>query len=284
MADECKKDDKVTVGKDTVYGIIIVALVALLTISIFTHGFGIVPCKGVSFINYTTANGTTKIMVSGVPQLTLDKGSLPAYGQSSAPVSWITFSDYQCPFCAKLENDAVASVKSNYVSTGKVKLYWKDMPLSGHDKAKTAAIAARCANEQGKFWEMHGKIFTNQNSWSSTDASKVKTTFEGYASAIGLDSTKFSSCLSTNTYDTQISKDTNDAKSAGVSGTPGVLVVLPKDKTDYNSLDSVVKTYPPHPVYGGGMVMYQDEDNYIVLVGGAYPYSAFEALLKTVTY
>lgn len=276
--------ETVTVGKDMVYGAIVVFLVALLTISVFTQGFGIVPCKSSTGTvcptntSGTTTNNSATAMIAGVPQISVGIGSLPAYGQSSAPVTWIEFSDYQCPFCQRLVYQTNANIKTNYVATGKVKMYWRDLPLSFHDKAIDMAAAARCANEQNKYWEMHDKIFEKQSSWASISKAQVKSTVKGYATDIGIDATKFETCFASNKYTSAITKDMQDASSLGVSGTPGIFVVIPKDKANYNSLKTVVAKYSQ------GMKLYQDSKNLIVFVGGAYPYSAFDEVLKTVKF
>jgi protein-disulfide isomerase len=279
-----KTEEKVTLSKDTIYGSVIVVLVALLVLSVFTQGFGILPGKAITVTtgttvsgNSTTSGSTTGIaMITGVQQLTVGIGSLPAYGKESAPVSWIEFSDFQCPFCEKLVTQTNSKIKSNYVSSGKVKMYWRDLPLSFHDKADDMAAAARGAAEQGKFWEMHDKIFEKQTAWSSVPEAQIATVITGYAKDIGLDSAKFDAYLAGGTYAANITQDKSDAGDAGVSGTPGVFLLLPKDKTDYTSVKNAISKY------GEGIQLYQDEKNIIVFVAGAYPYEAFDAILKTV--
>jgi len=262
--------------KDIVYGGTIVVLVALLMISLFTQGFGIVPCQATA-TNNTGSNSSGSSMVPGVSQLSVGLGDMPVLGQASAPVTWIEISDYQCPYCEKLASDASKNVKSNYVSAGKVKMYFRDFPLSFHANAEDAALAARCANDGGKFWEMHDKLFATQSTWSS--ATNFQTVAEGYATELGLDSSTFSSCLSSGKYSSALSSDMSDASSLGVSGTPAVFLLLPKDKTDYTKLQSALSTG-----YGSYMDLYQDEDNYVIMVVGALPYSAFQSVLDTVTY
>lgn len=91
-------------------------------------------------------------------------GNLPVLGNINAPVTIIQFSDYQCPYCAKLYSDAEAQIKKEYVDTGKVKIYFRDYPLSQiHQGAEKAAEAARCAGDQGKYWQMHDAIFQYQS-------------------------------------------------------------------------------------------------------------------------
>lgn len=289
-------NETITFSKDHIYGIFIVALVALLALSVFTSGFGIMPaksgntstgtCTGTSGSTGTGSTGGTGSTagtgsgdpLAGINTLTVSPGDSPIDGQASAPVTWVEFSDFQCPYCSRLYLQTDNLIKSNYVVTGKVQMYFRYFPLSFHDKANVAALAAACANAQGKFWEMHNKLFTDQTAWSSLSASEAPATFEGYATGLGLDGTKFASCMSANTYATQIAADETEGQSYGVQGTPGVFVILPKAKTDIATLKTVVGSY------GDGMTLFQDSDHITVFVAGAYPYSAFSAILNTVTY
>lgn len=86
----------------------------------------------------------------------------PVLGDANAAVTMVEFSDYECPFCKRFYDDTLAQIKSTYIDTGKLKLVYRDYPLSFHPGAEPAAQAANCAGEQGKYWEMHDKIFEAQ--------------------------------------------------------------------------------------------------------------------------
>jgi protein-disulfide isomerase len=264
--------------KDIVYGGVIIVLVALLTLSVLTQGFGFVPCAITDNVDTSeNSSGNDVGNDPSIPQITVGPGDMPALGQTNALVTWIEFSDYQCIFCSKLAIQTNSEVKSNYVNSGKVKMYFRDFPLGFHDKAADAALASRCANDQGKFWAMHDKLFAEQSSWSaSMDFSSV---LSGYATELGMDASKFDACVAGKTYSSEIGLDMQEGSAAGISGTPGVFLVLPKDKTDLNAVKSVVSGS-----YKDYMDLFQDDDNYIVMVVGALPYSAFEPILKTVNY
>lgn len=83
-------------------------------------------------------------------------------GDPGAPIAIIEYSDFQCPFCRSFFNDTLPSIKKNFVETGKAKLIYRHFPLNFHPAAQPSAEAAECANDQGKFWEMHDAIFTKQ--------------------------------------------------------------------------------------------------------------------------
>jgi protein-disulfide isomerase len=275
------EDVKFTLSKDHVYGGFIVVLVALLVISVMTSGFGIMnkPAANTSTCGASGSNGSVAgNNYAGLQQLSVSSGGMPAQGQTSAPVMWVEFSDFQCPYCERLYSQTDSLINSNYVVAGKVQMYFRYFPLGFHDKANIAAMAAACANEQGKFWAMHNKLFESQSAWSSLAAENAPATFEGYATALGLDGTKFTSCMSTNKYATDIAASETEGQSYGVQGTPGVFLIMPKAKTDFNTLKTIVASN------GGGVQMYQDSDNIIVFVAGAYPYATFSSILDTVTY
>jgi len=84
-------------------------------------------------------------------------------GEADAPVVLIEFSDYQCLYCRNFWRDTLPMIKSEYINTGKVRFVYRDLPLSVHPAAIPAAQATECAEEQGMFWEMHDKIFSEQD-------------------------------------------------------------------------------------------------------------------------
>ena len=106
-------------------------------------------------------------------------------------------------------------IESEYIKTGKVKYVVLDFPLESiHRNAFKAAEAARCAGEQGKFWEMHARLFANQQALAPTNLPQ-------HAQALGLDVPKFQQCLESGKYATEIRKDLAEGQKAGVTGTPG---------------------------------------------------------------
>ncbi|NOZ81244.1 MAG: thioredoxin domain-containing protein [DPANN group archaeon] len=106
-------------------------------------------------------------------------------GSPDAKVTIVEFSDYQCPYCERFYSQTLGQIEKNYIDTGKVKLVYRDFPLSFHPHAEKAAEAAECAGEQGKYWEMHNKLFDNQESLGVDNYKK-------WAGDIGLDQTKSS--------------------------------------------------------------------------------------------
>ena len=105
----------------------------------------------------------------------------PSRGKADARVTIVEFTDYQCPFCSRYVRETYPQLDKEYVQTGKVKYVLRDLPLEAiHPLAMKAAEAAHCAGEQGKYWEMHDRLFANQTELARTDLAK-------HAQALGLD-------------------------------------------------------------------------------------------------
>ncbi len=157
----------------------------------------------------------------------------PTKGKADAPITIVEFSDFQCPFCRQFYSNAYQQLLTNYVNSGTVKIVFRNFPLSFHAQAQTSANAAECALEQGKFWEMHDKLFEEQNKLDGGDpkTGPVKSTvsytaddLKRWAKDIGLDATKFNSCLDSKKYDAKVNADFAAGAAAGVSGTPSFYV------------------------------------------------------------
>jgi len=138
----------------------------------------------------------------------------PELGPKDAPVTIVEFGDFQCPFCKKSE-DSIKQVRTKYAD--KVRLVYMDFPLSFHPNALPAAEAARCAGDQGKFWQFHDALFDAQPNLKSAD-------LKAAAAKLGLDRQKFDSCLDQNKYQNAVRIDQAEGESLGVDGTPAFFI------------------------------------------------------------
>jgi protein-disulfide isomerase len=157
-------------------------------------------------------------------------------GDKSAPVTIVEFSDFQCPYCSRLQ-PTLRDVLKAYPK--EVKLVYKHFPLSFHKQAKNASKAAEAAREQGKFWEMHDVIYENFN--KLTDKS-----FDEFAIKLGLDMEKFKADYASTKYDKMIQDDINLARKAGVTGTPSLFMngkrMQRRSLDDFKqSIDKIIK-------------------------------------------
>jgi protein-disulfide isomerase len=146
----------------------------------------------------------------------------PYLGDANAPITLVEFGDYQCFFCNKHFHETEHNILSNYVETGKVKIIFKDFTIIGPDSI-TAAHAAHCANDQGKFWEYHDILYNNwtgeNNGWASSE------NLLRFAQDIELDIDEFSDCMLNDTFTSIITNSNSDAKTLGLTGTPAFFVI-----------------------------------------------------------
>ena len=149
-----------------------------------------------------------------IPRADVSADDDPFMGPADAPITIIQFAEYQCPYCGKA-GESVKQVMEEY--EGKVKMVFRDFPLSFHDRAVPAAVAANCAGEQGKYFEMHDQMMANQRSLTEEDLTK-------YATNISLDLDKWKTCRKDPKHEAEVKKDMADGAAVGVSGTPAFFI------------------------------------------------------------
>lgn len=160
-------------------------------------------------------------------------------GNKKAKVTIVEYSDFECPFCQRF-HPTMKQILDKY---GKdIRVVYRHFPLSFHPQATPAALASECASEQGKFWEMHDKLFEAGVSASGS--------YTDYAQSLGLNTSKFDSCMKEQKYLSRIKEDQTDGQNAGVQGTPHSIILGPKGEK--------------------------------IPVSGAQPFEAVEAALKQV--
>jgi protein-disulfide isomerase len=182
------------------------------------------------------------VPTTNIVKMSVATGSY-SLGHENALVTMVEFADYQCPFCRKFHSDTFAELKKNYIDTGKLRFISRDLPLDIHANAYSAAVAARCAGEQGRFWQMRDAMFRSDD---LTSASLLR-----YGRQITLDMTAFGTCLKGKKYIPVIQKDVADAGALGITGTPSFVV----GKTVKDELEGV-------------------------RIVGAVPYSVFDTTIK----
>ena len=146
-------------------------------------------------------------------EMILSVENAPFKGDKNAKLTLIEFSDYQCPFCARHFREALPLIESEYITKGKLKYVFRDFPVTSlHREAFKAAEAAKCAEEQGKYWEMHDRLLINQ---------KLRLEdLEPNVQALKLDLKEFRQCLDSGTQAMKIHKDIAEGQKAGIKGAP----------------------------------------------------------------
>jgi protein-disulfide isomerase len=148
------------------------------------------------------------------PRQAVAEAGRPARGPAGAPIEMIEFSDFQCPYCLKA-NPTVTQVLNTYGD--RIRFVYRNYPLPNHPYARPAAEAAQCANEQGKFWPYHDRLFANQQRLTVPDLKQ-------HAAEVGLDTAKFNACLDSHKYASVVEKDIAIGNESGVDGTPAFFI------------------------------------------------------------
>jgi cyclophilin family peptidyl-prolyl cis-trans isomerase/protein-disulfide isomerase len=141
-------------------------------------------------------------------------------GPSKAAVTLVVYGDFQSPFCADLEV-ILARLRREYPDD--LRIVFRQYPLPQHDKARLAAQAAEAAGEQGKFWEMHDKLFASQAEWTSLTLDAFEAALPDYATAIGLNKAQFQSALGSGAVSSRVEEAYIAARDTPIPGTPFVL-------------------------------------------------------------
>ncbi|MBI2112470.1 DsbA family protein [Candidatus Woesearchaeota archaeon] len=219
-----EKEETVTISKVTLWKGVSGALGIFLIISILTGGFGFgesSPTAAAVGVQIPSREGPS---APSFPDGKItDMNSLadddPFLGKEDAPITIIEFSDYECPFCARFYQQTLSSIKEEYIKTGKVKFVYRDFPLSFHQQAEPAAIAANCAGDQGKYFEFHDKIFSNGGA-----GGKNEVDYKKWARELSLDLAAWETCIKDPKQRQELQKDIADGSAAGISGTPGFVI------------------------------------------------------------
>ena len=233
FVEDFKKNEKVV--KKSTFNSLIIGIIVITAIAAFFAGLYV--------SNLNSEQVSQKELEDAIAQLELkilekqlptNQPNLPAkisadddpiIGNPDAEITIIEFSDFQCPFCARFHIQTLPTLMEEYIEKGTVKLVFRDFPIQSiHPNAVPASVAAECANEQGKFKQMHDILFERQNQWSNLETIYAMELFNQYASEIQLEQEQFSSCLSTAKYVKEIQNDLNDGRTYGITGTPGFFI------------------------------------------------------------
>jgi protein-disulfide isomerase len=139
-------------------------------------------------------------------------------GRADAPITLLEYSDFTCGYCGKFFRETWPRLLAKYIETGKVRFVYRDYPRSDQGIGIEAAVAARCAGAQGRYWPMHDRLFSERGRLDSGS-------FKGYAKAIGLDEAAFAKCFDEREYLESIFRDRQEANRWGFRGTPGFILM-----------------------------------------------------------
>ncbi|MEE8259463.1 MAG: DsbA family protein [Nitrospinaceae bacterium] len=167
-------------------------------------------------------------------------GDSPVMGQADAPVTMVEFTDYQCPFCRRYSNGTFPQIIKDYVKTGKVRYVVRQFPLKAiHPKAVKASEASLCAGDQGKYWEMHDRIFQKTKAFNQEE-------WVRHAAALGLDMGSFKDCLGNGKNASRVEQDLKEGTALGMRGTPGFFFgrTDPDDPNKFKAVQMIRGAFP----------------------------------------
>jgi len=237
-------EPKITIKKST-YNNMIMAIIAVVAVAAFFGGIsvGTFDDSDSGITGEQLKEILSEIKTAPTPQLaqqpsqpsapqifTVSFDGEPVKGNPDAPVIVVEFSDFQCPFCSRFFEQTLPLIEENYINTGKIKFVYKDLPLDSlHPNARSAHIAAECADEEGKFWEYHDVLFQKQAEWQRLTSSELQSTLSQFAVDLGLQAASFESCMESQDIADEVNQDTLEAARYGATGTPTFFIGTEKD-------------------------------------------------------
>lgn len=191
---------------------------------------GAVAVLGIGLVAYSVGSSAFSSAATEPVELTFESDEQlvalaqgETMGDPEAGVTIVEFGDYQCPACGSFALQFKPQIEARFVETGEAKFVFYDFPIpSIHPNAFLAARAARCAGDQGAYWEYHTTIFQNQSRWST--ANLPTSAFEDYAEQVGIDEGEFSACLNSDRFADVVTANMELGGRMGVGGTPTVLI------------------------------------------------------------
>ena len=166
------------------------------------------------YIDELKSKTSVRVLLDPPRQKVKMAATSPTRGPADAPIQIVEFSDFQCPFCFRVG----PSLKQVFDTYGdRIHLVYREYPLPNHPNAKPASEAGLCANEQGKFWPFHDRLFASQQKLGGSDLKQ-------HAADLGLDAARFNACVDSHKYADQVEADINAGNEAGVNGTPAFFI------------------------------------------------------------
>jgi protein-disulfide isomerase len=209
--------------------------------------FAAIAVIGLGALGYLLLRPATVSIPANVVVQVSDTSGFRGYlrGSDDAPVEITEFADYQCPFCQTFATLQMPTIDERLIKTGRVRWRYRDFPLQQHSFARLAAHSAACADEQGKYWDQHDRIYEGQSEWAGArDAGAI---FRNYARASGLDLGRYDACMKAGKYAGRIQASYNEGVQVGVGSTPTLLVGgrLYRGRFDSDAIIKLVDSLAP---------------------------------------
>lgn len=151
-----------------------------------------------------------------LPRTPVDISRAPIKGHPTARVGIVQYSDFECPFCERVNRTSLAELDADYFASGRVLMAFKHLPLPIHEAAQGASEAALCAHVQGRFWPMHDTLFANRKNLTGPALREL-------AAGIGLQMDRYDECVQARSQKEHVDRDAREAAELGITGTPAFL-------------------------------------------------------------
>jgi protein-disulfide isomerase len=217
----------------------------------FYYVLALIAVVGASILGYTLLRKPAAPVGTDVKIDPAKTGPAQGYtiGKADAPVKIIEFADFECPGCGNFATVTEPDVRKRIIEPGLASLTFYDYPLPQHKNTMAAHNAAACANDQGKFWEMHDRLFNTQDQWNTQATDNPKPFFEKYAADIGLDTKAWETCFDARKYQGRIQANQAEGDRYQVGSTP-TFVIAGKSypgSIPYDALKAIVDSATPKP-------------------------------------
>ncbi|HYD54007.1 MAG TPA: DsbA family protein [Gemmatimonadaceae bacterium] len=191
----------------------------------FYAALAVIGVVGLAILLYLTNQRGESRVATLDPNLPPVKAVGYTLGSPNAPVEIIEFADFECPGCGQFALVTAPQVKKELVETGQARLRFLDFPVnSSHVNSITASLAAGCAHDQGKFWEMHDAIFRTQGEWSTQYTDNPRKIMNRLAEELNLDMAAFGQCVDSKKYQANIKANADEFQRVGAGSTPSFLI------------------------------------------------------------
>ena len=179
---------------------------------------------GIAFLSYMTTRPPKLSTLAIDSSVTLVPNQGHVIGSDSARIEVTEFADFECPGCGSFATLAEPDVRSRLVNAGVIRFRFMDFPLQMHQNTRSAHLAAWCAGEQGKFWEMHDVIFQNQDRWNGEATTRPEGVLSQLARQVGVNPTQYDACVSSRKYAGQIQSNFDEAVRRQIQSTPTFII------------------------------------------------------------
>ena len=185
---------------------------------------GVIALVAVVFIGWQMSQSKSSGVITIDANTPLPEASGYVMGSATAPVQVLEFADFECPACGSFATLTEPDMRKRLVQTGQVSFRFLDFPLPIHRNTWDASFAASCANEQGKFWEMHDQIFATQDQWNGEVTSRPKAVFSRLAKSLALNEAQWEECYDSQKYKLNIEANRREGERRLVQSTPTFII------------------------------------------------------------